>query len=48
MIGRDIFDIWAPRGAKWTQWVRPVSFVAINEDFKNTMDFINQRDLICF
>ena len=21
---------------------------AINEDFKNTMDFINQRDLICF
>lgn len=35
MIGRDIFNIWATRGAKWTQWIRPVPFVAINEDFKS-------------
>jgi hypothetical protein len=35
MIGRDIFNIWAPRGAKWVEWVRPVPFVAINEDFKS-------------
>ena len=35
MIARDIFNIWAPRGAKWIQWVRPVPFVAINEDFKS-------------
>ena len=34
MIGREIFNIWAPRGAKWVQWVRPVPFVAINEDFR--------------
>ena len=34
MTGRDIFKIWAPTGAKWTQWVRPVPFVGINENIK--------------
>lgn len=35
MTGRDIFKIWAPVGARWVDWVRPVPFVAIdNEDFK--------------
>ena len=34
MIGRDIYNIWAPKGVKWIQWIRPVPFVAINEDFK--------------
>jgi len=34
MTNRDIFNIWAPRGAKWTQWVRPVPFVALNEGFR--------------
>ena len=34
MTGKDIFKIWAPTGAKWTQWVRPVPFVGINENIK--------------
>lgn len=34
MVGRGIFTIWAPQGKKWTEWVRPVPFVAINEDFR--------------
>ena len=32
MTGRDIFKIWAPSGAKWVDWVRPVPFIEINED----------------
>ena len=32
MTGRDIFKIWAPIGAKWVDWVRPVPFIEINED----------------
>ncbi len=32
MTGRDIFKIWAPNGAKWIEWVRPVPFIAINND----------------
>ena len=34
MTGRDIFKIWAPEKAKWTNWVRPVTFVGINENFE--------------
>ena len=30
MTGRDIFKIWAPAGARWAEWVRPVHFVAID------------------
>ena len=30
MSGKDIFTIYAPNGAKWTDWVRPVPFVAID------------------
>ena len=32
MTGRDIFKIWAPNGVKWIEWVRPVPFIAINND----------------
>ena len=31
MTGRDIFKIWAPIGAKWVDWVRPVPFIEIDE-----------------
>lgn len=31
MIGKEIYKIYAPMGAKWTQWVRPVPFVAIDK-----------------
>lgn len=34
MTGRDIFKIWAPEKSMWTNWVRPVPFVMINEEFK--------------
>ena len=30
MIGKEIYKIYAPNDAKWTEWVRPVPFVAID------------------
>ena len=30
MLGKEIYKIYAPEGAKWTEWIRPVPFVAIN------------------
>lgn len=30
MSGKDIFKIYAPNGVKWSDWVRPVPFVAID------------------
>lgn len=34
MINKDIFRLWAPVGAKWVDWVRPVPFISINENSK--------------
>lgn len=35
MTGKEIYRLWAPIGAKWIDWVRPVPFVQIDyEDFK--------------
>ena len=35
MTGKEVYKIWAPTGSKWTDWVRPVPFVQIDdEDFK--------------
>lgn len=31
MTGKDIYKVWAPAGARWTDWVRPVPFVAIKD-----------------
>lgn len=30
MIGKEIYKIYAPPGVKWTEWVRPVPFIAID------------------
>lgn len=30
MTGKEVYKIYAPIGAKWTEWVRPVPFVAID------------------
>ena len=30
MKGRQVFEIWAPSGARWVDWVRPVPFVLID------------------
>ena len=42
MNGRDIFKIYAPYGAKWIDWVRPVPFVAI--DIYNRKPISNWKD----
>ena len=50
MIGKEIYKIYAPEGAKWIEWIRPVPFVAINtykrEPCRNWLDrkviFLNQ------
>ena len=34
MNRKDIFKIWAPSGVKWSNWVRPVPFMEINEHLK--------------
>lgn len=41
MTAREIYEIWAPTGKKWVDWVRPVPFVAMNEYSKmyNYSDF---------
>jgi hypothetical protein len=31
MTAKDIYKIWAPPGARWVDWVRPVPFVAIKD-----------------
>lgn len=31
MSGKEIYKIFAPSGAKWVEWVRPVPFVAIDK-----------------
>ena len=42
MNGKELYKIYAPIGAKWVNWVRPVSFVAIDtynrEPFSNWVD----------
>ena len=31
MTGKEVYKIWAPGGVKWTNWVRPVPFINIDE-----------------
>ena len=38
MTGKEAFRIWAPAGAKWTDWARPVPFLAAGEDFGDYCD----------
>lgn len=46
MIGEEVFKIFAPNGAKWAEWVRPVPFVAINTyKRKPVHDWINRKVL---
>lgn len=35
MTAKEIFQIWAPIGKKWVDWVRPVPFVEMNDYSKN-------------
>lgn len=34
MTGKEIYKIWAPENTKWTNWVRPVPFIGIDETLK--------------
>ncbi len=34
MTGKEAFEIWAPSNTKWTDWVRPVLFVSLNQHVK--------------
>lgn len=44
MLGEEIYKIYAPLGAKWVNWVRPVPFVAINTyDRKPIANWINRE-----
>lgn len=38
MTAKEIYQIWAPAGKKWVDWVRPVPFVAMNE-YSKMYDF---------
>ena len=49
MIGKEIYKIWAPYGARWTNWIRPVPFVQLNhikteEHFNNNIPKISYID----
>ena len=44
MRGKEIYKIYAPNGAKWIDWVRPVPFVAIDTyNRKPVVDWINRK-----
>lgn len=34
MTNKDIFKTWAPCGAKWVDWVRPVPFITIDDELE--------------
>lgn len=34
MTNKDCYKIWAPAGKMWVDWVRPVPFIAINNNIK--------------
>lgn len=40
MKNRDVYKIWAPQGAKWIEWVRPVPFVELS-DYSKEYAFSN-------
>ena len=38
MRGKEIYKIYAPAGAKWTEWIRPVPFVAMDTYHRELID----------
>ncbi len=45
MTGKEIYKIWAPTNDKWVDWVRPVPFIAINDNLESykTPDLSNSN-----
>lgn len=33
MTAKEVYKVWAPAGARWTQWTRPVPFIPINDEY---------------
>lgn len=47
MIGKDIYKIYTPYGAKWTEWIRPVAFVAIDTYNRSPLsNWIERKNII--
>ena len=46
MIGKEIYKIYAPKGTKWTEWIRPVPFVAIDTYNRNPISNWLDRKVI--
>jgi len=40
MTGKDIFKIWAPSGARWIEWVKPVHFAAIDHKYEEQSNYV--------
>lgn len=46
MIGKEIYKIYAPKGAKWTEWIRPVPFIAIDiYNRKPATDWLDRKEI---
>lgn len=44
MTGKEIYKIYALAGAKWTEWIRPVPFVAIDTyNRKSTVNWMDRK-----
>lgn len=44
MTGEEIYKIYAPNGAKWAEWVRPVPFIAIDTyNREPIVDWVDRR-----
>lgn len=44
MRGKEIYKIYAPDDAKWTEWIRPVSFIAIDTYNRNPIsDWLDRK-----
>lgn len=43
MTGKEIYKIYAPSNAKWTEWVRPVPFVGIDKYKRTNIRKINDK-----
>ena len=45
MTGREIYEIYAKKDAKWTEWIRPVPFVGIDTYNRKNIRPINDKKI---
>jgi hypothetical protein len=45
MNRKEIFDVWAPFGKKWTDWVKPVPFIGLDDDktYRELIDYTIEK-----